>query len=527
MKFLKGLKELGGGAAVIEAYLQEHQGEALEESKGFWAKGTGEISGWDLVLKLVEMVEKVNRAIQAAAILKTAEEVISAYVASWHEIDLTHWQLCCAARKAEEMELIVSVADRFYTKYLDEAGRAFYETFRDEGKWPPSGCKSVSEVVAGLFNEPTVKRAIIIVDALRFDLAANLRRKLGEGSLEPYVANVPSETHVGMASLLPQPNVRAATENGKLQLLSNAAGGDLCFRSYRWKLLETAGAASLGKDKKGGLRDEIRYLWDLVDPPKNLPRLLILFDRGMDEIGHDLGNEVILHFEELLSDLERAIRKLRSWGYLEIHVLTDHGFILMQTIGDVLLMEVEKDRFALLSPRYGILKTGETVATAMVPFPLDQRWSVALPPGLRSFSAPGKFFHGGATLQEVVLPHLKFVTKAARSRMRVRVLVPQVEIYTMAVKVELAPEKPIPDTFFTEEPEAIKVNVFLGSPDAPRSNTKIIEIGPNVKDPISVTLILNREPAISVGAEIPVQVIDTDKESYAIGLFVRAARDLG
>ena len=162
----------------------------------------------------------------------------------------------------------------------------------------------------GLYEEPAVRRAILVVDALRFDLGVALRERLGEGVLEAYIANVPSETYVGMTSLLPRSVVELQIDDGRPQLYSEAAEGDLCYRSYRWKLLEAVGAAPLGKDRAGARRDEIHQLWDMTEPPKSLPRVLVLFERGVDELGHGAGHEVLRHFEELLAGLERAIRKL-------------------------------------------------------------------------------------------------------------------------------------------------------------------------------------------------------------------------
>jgi hypothetical protein len=251
----------------------------------------------------------------------------------------------------------------------------------------------------------------------------------------------------------------------------------------------------------------------------------VLFERGVDEVGHGAEHEVLRHFEELLTDLERAIRKLRSWGYAEVHVVTDHGFILLHSSANIQTMHIDKERFALFGARAGLLKPGEQVATAMVPFPLDPSWSVALPPGLRSFASPGRFFHGGATLQEVVIPHLHLVSATSRARLRARALVPQVDIVTPSVKVALAPEYPSAADLFEED---IRVRVFLGTSDAPRSSEKIIDIGTHRNETILVTLFLHREPPIPKGTEIPVQVIDYEtSESYATGLCVRAARDLG
>ncbi len=160
---------------------------------------------------------------------------------------------------------------------------------------------------------------------------------------------------------------------------------------------------------------------DFIEQPSGLPQLLVLFDRGIDTAGHGMGGKVIHHFDLALESTRRAIRRLQSWGYSEIHVVTDHGFVLLNSSEAVQKMEVDKGAFADSGTRWGILAKGASVPTATVPFALDPRWSVAVPPGIRSFAKPGsEFFHGGATLQEVVIPHI--VIKAATGQvLRMRV----------------------------------------------------------------------------------------------------------
>lgn len=526
-RFLEGLRGQGASEEALQRYLQAHKASILQEAKGFWASGTKDLAGWALAAGLAELVERILTTVEEASQMKTPAKIVEAYASKWHQIDLAHWHLLAAAWRAEEMELLASIADRFYVKYLDAVSRAFYDAFRDEKRWPPEGCKPIAELTKELYNPPETRRAILVVDALRFDLAAALCERLGEGTLEAYLANVPSETYVGMTSLLPTPDARLEVAEGKPKLLSQAAGGDLSYRAYRWKLLEAAGAACLGQDRKGALRDEIRHLRELSEPPKEPPQLLVLFDRDVDELGHSTGYELIRHFEELLGELERAIRKLRAWGYAEVHVVTDHGFVLLRSDANIQPIEVDKSMFEVLTARSGLLRAGERATTATVPFPLDPSWSVALPPGLRSFSAPGRYFHGGATLQEVVIPHLCFTAPKSRQRMRVHVQLPQVKIATLTVKVELIPERPASVGLFDEEPESTRVRVFLGSPEAPRSNEKTIEIDAQMTEIIPVTLFLHREPPTPEGTQIPLHVTDVATgEAYATGLFVRAARDL-
>lgn len=526
-KYLRGLKQVAQSGSELRSYLIENRKLAEEEVNGFWASGTDDLPGWRLALELIHLVERVDKVLGMLNPALTPPDLVEAYIKDWHQIDLAHWRLMAAARRADEMEVLAAAADRFYTQYLDAVGQAFYTAFRDAAQWPPSGCQSVSELASQLFSGSTARSAILVVDALRFDLAAALRASLGEGELTGYLANVPSETWVGMTSLLPNPDAHLEIKGGKPVLASPVAGGDLNYRAYRWKLLEAAGANHLGTDPKGNRKDEIHHLQELAEKPASLPQQLVLFDRGVDELGHGANYEVILHFEELIAALGRAIRKLKSWGYSEIHVVTDHGFVLLNANAHIQPLELSKSQFVLSAARWGITDAGQKLPVASVTFPLDPNWQVALPPGLRSFAEPGRFFHGGATLQEVVIPHLKFASMTAPRRISVTVELPKTEVFTLAVKVELTPEVSAPKDLFDTQVERLRLRVFLGEPGAPRSNEKTIEIEPGSVEPISVTLFLNREPAIAAGTEIPLQVLDQDTQyNFAHGMSIRAGRDL-
>lgn len=528
--FRDDLLAQGSSETALQLFFQKHREDAVEEAKGFWARGTGDLPGWQLAVELADLVTAVVTAVNVVSSCQTAQEVVARYETDWHRIDLAHWRLLAAARKVDEMEPLAAVADRFYVKYLDAVNRKLYETIRERPAWPPIGCRGVSEVSAELFATPSGKRAVLVVDALRFDLAAALQQRLDHGALSSFVANVPSETFVGMTSLLPPVSASLKVEDDKPALLGGDGSGDLSFRASRWKVLEAAGAAPLGKEKKAGRLDEVRHLLDLQEPPKVLPKLLVLFARDVDTIGHGAGYEVLHHFEVLLDELAHAIRRLRAWGYDEIHVVTDHGFVLLQKPLDFQPVEAGQEGFAVRNARYGLVPAGTSLPVATVPFPLDTSWSVALPPGVRCFSSPGRYFHGGATLQEVVVPHLRLVYEPAqrRSRMRVRASLPQVEIATLSVKVELTPVRPAPESLFDAEPEPITVRVVLGELDAPRCKPKLVEIRPDMEALAAVVLFLKDEPAIPAGTELKVHVVDKDTdESYATGLFVRARRSFG
>ena len=135
--FFIGLQEQGANEALIQQYLKEQKELTDQEAKGFWAKSTRDLPGWELAVQLSGLVEKVSRAVDLVSKLKSSSEIVKAYTSDWHRIDLAHWRLLAAARKSDEVELLASIADRFYVKYLDATGRAFYDSFRDSTQWPP------------------------------------------------------------------------------------------------------------------------------------------------------------------------------------------------------------------------------------------------------------------------------------------------------------------------------------------------------------------------------------------------------
>ena len=206
----------------------------------------------------------------------------------------------------------------------------------------------------------------------------------------------------------------------------------------------------------------------LVDKPPTLPSPLAL-SPAMHAIGHTAGAGAIHHFDALLEDLERAILKLQLWGYQEIHVVTDHGFLILHAEADVPKMVMDGSQCAFLGDRYGFVKPGSTVGVAAVPFCLDPSWNVVVAPGIRSFKSPGPFFHGGATLQEVVVPHLIFKAEVQAQRSIVEVLLPQTDVATLTVKVMLQVVQPeVPTLFDSGGGGPLRVKVFLGALDEAR-----------------------------------------------------------
>ena len=88
--------------------------------------------------------------------------------------------------------------------------------------------------------------------------------------------------------------------------------------------------------------------------------------------------------------------------------------------------------------RFAVVPATADLPVATFPFRWDDAIKVAVPPGLAFFKAEKSFSHGGAALQEIVIPHLTSKSRASNEkRMGVEVVLPTFELTRTAVKVIL------------------------------------------------------------------------------------------
>ncbi|MEW6746511.1 MAG: PglZ domain-containing protein [Planctomycetota bacterium] len=522
-RWYRELGDICSSKTHVREFLAREHKRIQTERRGFWAEAADGIPGWGLASHLADLAERCREVIGTLDTHVAPTSLVQAYAEEWWRIDSDYWMLLAGIRKADNVERLRVAADAFYGEYLEETSRRFRELVRDTEGWPPAGCPSVRELAQTLWSTGPTPRAVLVIDALRYDLGRVLASTSAEAQVHHVVTHVPSETSVGMTGLLPCSDVRAEVdERGRVRLMSAEAEGDLVQRQVRWHYLRSRYEAdSIGP---GGKPADLSLLLDRDSPPKPLPRLLVIMDREIDQTAHAMEQEVLHHFDVVLQNLGKAVLKLLRWGYPEVHIVTDHGFVLLGSSLSPNTMCLNNSAIVTASARYAILKAGAVVEGATLPLSLDPRHRLLLAPGLRCFKDPVRFFHGGATLQEVVIPHIVFRRAMDRPRMRVRPLVSETEIRTLTFKVELVAELPPARGLFDEKPLPVTVRVFLGPAHAPRSTVKEVEVRPDDQQPLKV--LVHLQPPLSIGEELAVHVVDAETDlEFAENLGVRVARD--
>lgn len=239
-----------------------------------------------------------------------------------------------------------------------------------------------------------------------------------QAKLEHALSSLPSYTQLGMASLLPQSKDVGAGEDMPLQIAENktaivAMGTQSTQgREGRDKVLkallgERAGAV-LAKDL---LEQTIAENRDLLKGHD----VLYIYHNRIDHTGDKMQSEgeAFEAAEKTFDDLMKLIKKLANANASNILITADHGFIYQNKPleeSDFLANDVKGE--VLYNDRRFVLGKGLHSGEALKGFSADQLnlsgdVGAVIPKGIQRLRLSGsgsRFVHGGATLQETVIP---------------------------------------------------------------------------------------------------------------------------
>jgi hypothetical protein len=186
-------------------------------------------------------------------------------------------------------------------------------------------------------------------------------------------------------------------DQNRFCIKSEGFDGDLSFAEQRRSWL---------REKMGA--QEFLTISEVIDSDKlkkagRGKKILVVHGSDFDDEGHE-GRLKLEGADDHLERYERAIRRLQSIGYNQIIIATDHGFFHWQP--DVDEVQEKPSGDLLWTSRRAMAGNGLTHKSA-ISFPLiGSEMEVMVPRSVNAFRTYGSlgFFHGGATLQEVIIP---------------------------------------------------------------------------------------------------------------------------
>lgn len=309
---------------------------------------------------------------------------------------------------------------RRYREWVDLLGADFAALCEREGFLPDEALQQrylYEQEVQPSTQRSAGKVAYFLVDALRYEMAAELARSLEEQGaqlqLKARLAELPTVTSVGMNCLAP------VCRDGKLTLNKPFEG----FRSGEYTVsnlttrLRAMGERSLKEQRKPldyALQDLVNEVPGTLKKKVKEATLVVVHSREIDEAGEaDVG---LMGLEQWLGLLRSAVFHLKGAGVSEFVITSDHGFMLLDDSVATVPGEGSGTNRRFVFKEQLVSKEGETsVALESLGYQGAQGY-LMFRNDSRVFASTGQsaatFAHGGNSLQERVIPVLRLSYRA-------------------------------------------------------------------------------------------------------------------
>jgi uncharacterized protein (TIGR02687 family) len=353
-------------------------------------------------------------------------EGVRRYVTSWYRLDQLYRKFIYHMQKSGQASLLADLYTAVENRYTNSFVLAMNDAWQDQiaglAEWKIPGFAAQADFYrdqAAEYRRKDQKVVVIISDALRYEVAEECLRRIRaldrfDAELKPMISALPSYTQLGMAALLPH-NGLSMAEDGSGDIL--AGGENTKGTAAREKLLAAGRAGDSAKALKAEDVMNMR-----TDEGKALFRdnhIVYVYHNRIDAIGDKLQTEDKLPeaAEDAIEDLTKLVRKLTSANFSNILITADHGFLYQHRAlddADFAIADPQGEDILFRNRRF-VIGRGLAPTSGMKHFPakalgLSGDLDVLIPNSINRMRVKGagsRFVHGGASLQEVVIPVIR------------------------------------------------------------------------------------------------------------------------
>ncbi len=372
---------------------------------------------------LITMVRKVGNTQY-----ETIKQGIADYANTLYEVDYLYRKFILHYRKTSQDKILSEIAKRIEKVYANDWLLVYNDNWQKLIDKQTTWQDDVSTSQRRFFENhvrPIVEKKqslfVIISDALRYECGAELSRLLQqenrfEASISYMAGSLPSYTQLGMASLLPHKVLSFQGESDNVLVDGMSSIGI----QGRNKILEVnsgvrATAIKAEDFMKMNSAKEGREFVKQYD-------LVYIYHNRIDKTGDDKTTEekVFEAVEDELPFLMELMKKIANMNRTNIFVTSDHGFIYQHS-------EIAESDFTVSNHEgkpwkenrrfiigNDLKNDAATKAFKGVDVGIQSEVDILIPKSinrLRVKGAGSRFVHGGASLQEVVIPLVKIRKK--------------------------------------------------------------------------------------------------------------------
>ncbi len=477
----------------FNSILLGYKGLIKRKTSNFWVR-EGEIAAWNylsILIDFIELLEEFN---------SISELSINEYIQKFYKIDQIYRHQKEFEWYEQGLEYISTWIEKLYLDFLDIINTKFNKIFETKPHFRE--LKIQKNYLPNLMSK---NNAFLLIDALRYELGEELYKKLKseftESEIKTLLASRPPITNIGFSNLITD-DLSYEIKDNKNLIVKKTSGNDLNTKRKRIDFLKEkykkCGFINLDKFLNLKTKNEIEKL-------KNYENV-ILFSNDIDEMGESKGERWIKFFSQLLNDIIKAIRKLIKVGFTSIHILTDHGFLAFDDKEDYFKLEDLQEDCIIKKRRFFISKKSDIPDFIGEEIEDDIGFYVYYPRSIY-YLKKDSFFHGGISLQELLIPHIIIKIKDKKIKQRPLIEIQELEgIYNKLFQVII--NSTIKSTGLDPLVRTRKIKIWGELQNESITNIPIIDINPGVNK-VMLRLV---KPSIIKGTKISIIVQDNDTE---------------
>ena len=379
------------------------------------------------------LYEAIDQAAQFIFTLDQAELTIQSlvdgvrkYTETWYRLDKHYRKFINHSRASGKISflqpLLAQVENLYANNFLLKVNDNWQQVVDTSSVWEATPIifqKSFYQTNVAPFLRNQKKVVVIISDAMRLEVGAELielieREDRYTAALDPMLTMLPSYTQLGMAALLPNQTI---TLQDKIAFVD---GQDTRGTDNRSRILAQAvpdGATALRADTLLAMtRSESRALF-------RDHQLIYVYHNHIDEVGdrRDSEERVFEAVEESLGEMIDIIKKLANANVTNMLVTADHGFIYQHRPLDdseYISADISGGNIQHRDRRF-VIGTDLRATSSFRQFRPEQvglqgAYDILIPKSINRLRQQGtgsRYVHGGAALQEVIVPVIRINKK--------------------------------------------------------------------------------------------------------------------
>lgn len=415
-------------------------------------------------------------------ILNTPDDYINRYTTDYYLLD-TYYRKSIEYFLALDVDIPVrdaidgvkSLLDKDYARIINDINIEWVRCLKERGNGFGEISTAFRQENFYETKKQSTKWVVIVSDALRYEVAKELTEQLNRSkhsaSLEPAIAMLPTETKYCKPSLLPYE---------QMDLFDVTLGLDHTIldttekrTQHLCKYVHDAVCVDFEK-VQGSSKEELRSLFSAS--------LVYIFHNAIDNAGHNGYRSIIKACRDSVKEIADCVKRIHdNVTTKNIFITADHGFI----YNDMTFAENDKttitEAAAEQKTRY-YLTASDSEVTNVAKFPLryvsgiDNDIFVAVPVGTNRFKVQGadyNFVHGGAALQEVIIPvvHSTYNKQEEKRKVDITLLTQSLSIVSSRLRIQILQNEAVSADI---KPREIVCNIYCN--DAKVTNDTIITL---------------------------------------------------